>query len=88
MKYEAFLATKRLRVKTDGIRLNGEPLHPMLYDFQHDITRWALRQGRACLFADCGLGKTPMQLVWADHVAAACDGRILIVAPLAVSHQI
>ncbi|NCD04376.1 MAG: helicase, partial [Clostridia bacterium] len=55
----------------------------MLFDFQADIVRWALRRGRACIFADCGMGKTPMQLEWAHHV----PGNILIVAPLAVADQ-
>lgn len=58
-------------------------LHPMLFDFQRDITAWALRRGRAAIFADCGLGKTPMQLEWAKHV----PGDVLILAPLAVSAQ-
>ena len=55
----------------------------MLFDFQRDIVRWALRRGRAAIFADCGLGKTPMQLEWARHI----PGRVLILAPLAVSAQ-
>jgi hypothetical protein len=52
-------------------------------EFQRDITRWALRRGRACVFADCGLGKTLIQLEYARHV----PGRVLILAPLAVSGQ-
>jgi superfamily II DNA or RNA helicase len=55
----------------------------MLFPFQRDIVKWALRRGRAALFADCGLGKTPMQLSWADQV----PGRVLILAPLAVAQQ-
>jgi hypothetical protein len=55
----------------------------MLFDFQRDIVSWALRRGRAAVFADCGLGKTPMQLEWAHRV----PGRVLILAPLAVSGQ-
>jgi superfamily II DNA or RNA helicase len=58
-------------------------LNPMLFDFQHDIVKWSLRRGRACIFADCGMGKTPMQLEWARHI----PGKVLIVAPLAVSAQ-
>lgn len=55
----------------------------MLMGFQKDITRWALRKGRAAIFADCGLGKTPMQLEWASHI----PGKVLILAPLAVAQQ-
>lgn len=58
-------------------------LNPMLFSFQRDITSWALSRGRAAVFADCGLGKTPMQLEWASHI----PGNVLIVAPLAVSKQ-
>lgn len=55
----------------------------MLYDYQRDIVKWALRRGRAAIFADCGMGKTPMQLEYARHV----PGNVLILAPLAVSSQ-
>jgi hypothetical protein len=55
----------------------------MLFPFQRDIVKWALRRGRAAIFADCGLGKTPMQLSWAAQV----PGRVLILAPLAVAQQ-
>jgi len=55
----------------------------MLFDFQRDIVNWALRRGRAAIFADCGMGKTPMQLEWAKHI----PGEVLILAPLAVSAQ-
>jgi DNA modification methylase len=55
----------------------------MLFDFQRDIVGWALKRGRASIFADCGLGKTPMQLEWASHV----PGNVLVLAPLAVSLQ-
>ena len=58
-----------------------------LYPFQSDLTEWAIRQGRAALFADCGLGKTPMQLVWAENVVRKTNGRVLLLTPLAVSAQ-
>ena len=58
-------------------------LNPQLFDFQADIVRWALRKGRAAIFADCGMGKTAMQLEWAKHI----PGKVLILAPLAVSTQ-
>jgi hypothetical protein len=49
---------------------------------------WAIRQGRAALFADCGLGKTPMQLVWAQNVHQQTGRPVIVVAPLAVSFQV
>ena len=58
-----------------------------LYDFQREIINFSLVSGKSSIFADCGLGKTPMQLVWADKVCRQTSGRVLIVAPLAVSDQ-
>jgi hypothetical protein len=80
--YAEFLKGKATSDEATGLSDIPE-LNPMLYDFQRDIVRWALRRGRAAIFADCGLGKTPMQLEWAQHL----PGDVLIVAPLAVSKQ-
>lgn len=81
--YSEFLATKRLVVPSCGIDVAPDRLHPALFPFQRDLTRWALRKGRAALFAYPGLGKTPMQLAWAQHAGE----RVLILAPLAVAQQ-
>jgi superfamily II DNA or RNA helicase len=82
MEYAEFLATKAVIDPATG--LSSVPaLNPMLFDFQRDIVSWALRRGRAALFEDCGLGKTPQQLEWARHV----PGNVLILAPLAVAPQ-
>jgi hypothetical protein len=59
----------------------------MLFPFQVAMTEWALRKGRAAIFADCGLGKTFMQLVWSENVARKSGGRVLILTPLAVAFQ-
>jgi len=82
MKYEDFLAAKAITDPSTGLDV-VPPLNPMLFDFQRDIVNWALRRGRAAIFADCGMGKTPMQLEWAKHI----PGDVLILAPLAVSAQ-
>jgi hypothetical protein len=58
-----------------------------LFDFQKALTEWSLVSGRGALFADCGLGKTPMQLVWAENVVRKTNGRVLVATPLAVGHQ-
>jgi hypothetical protein len=58
-----------------------------LFDFQKDLIEWAVKKGRAAIFADCGLGKTPMELVWAENVVRKTGGRVLILTPLAVSAQ-
>jgi hypothetical protein len=62
-------------------------LPTFLFDFQNDLVLWALLKGRAGIFADCGLGKTPMQLVWAWAVARKTGKPVLILTPLAVSFQ-
>ena len=59
-----------------------------LFDFQSALVEWAIRKGRAAIFADCGLGKTPMQLVWAENVVRKTNRPVLIATPLAVSHQV
>lgn len=58
-----------------------------LFDFQRALVEWSVRKGRAAIFADCGLGKTPMQLVWAENVCRKTDKPVLIVTPLAVAGQ-
>jgi hypothetical protein len=58
-----------------------------MFDFQESLIEWALRKGRAAIFADCGLGKTPMQLAWAQNVAMHSGRAVLVLAPLAVSAQ-
>ena len=85
MDYDTFLKTKDVVDKSTGFCPG--PLNPMLFDFQAAIVRWACKRGRAAIFADCGLGKTPMQLEWARQVHNHTDGPVLILAPLAVSIQ-
>ncbi len=79
--YDVFLKTKVHQYMGEGISVDG--LHPKLYPFQAAIVKWALRKGRSAIFADCGLGKTFMQLEWANHI----PGKVLIVAPLSVAQQ-
>jgi len=62
-------------------------LTSQLFPFQADITRWAIRRGRAAIFADTGLGKTRMQLEWGHQVAEKTSSPVLILAPLAVAAQ-
>lgn len=79
--YTAFLSRKLQFQGCSGIEPG--PLHAGMFGFQSDITRWALRRGRAAIFADTGLGKTLMQLEWARSAGERC----LIFAPLAVAKQ-
>ncbi len=79
-RYEQFLASKTTAVEANGT--TPMTLHESLFPFQSDIVRWAVRLGRAAIFADCGLGKTRMLLEWARHWDNA-----LIVSPLAAIQQ-
>lgn len=88
--YADFLAAKRLADPPTGFEPGS--LSGSLFDWQREVVGWALRRGRAAIFADCGLGKTPMQLEWAHRVCEHAaglprGGRVLILAPLAVSAQ-
>ncbi len=85
MEYADFIASKRRAEKATG----HEPaeLNEYLFDFQHAIVSWAVRRGRAAIFADTGLGKTLMQLAWADEVVRHTQGIVYVLAPLAVSEQ-
>lgn len=83
--YETFLCDKMQGGVMDGF----EPLWmpDFLFDFQVSLVEWAIRKGKAAIFADCGLGKTPMQLVWAENVVRKTGKLVLILTPLAVSYQ-
>ena len=59
-----------------------------LFDFQAAMVEWATVKGRAGIFADCGLGKTAMQLVWSENVVRKTNAPVLLLTPLAVTHQI
>ena len=85
MDYEKFLDRKTHVGAKHGFEPTFMPED--LYPFQIDLTTWAIRKGRAAIFADCGLGKTLMQLVWAQNVVEHTNKRVLILTPLAVSFQ-
>lgn len=84
--YQAFLDAKLHYGDDSGFAPLWMP--DFLFDFQRALVTWAVQRGRAALFADCGLGKTPMQLVWAENVIRHTNKPVLIVTPLAVSYQV
>lgn len=86
-EYLAFLGAKRALAQPSGFTVAADALPERPFAFQRDAISWAARQGRAALFFDTGLGKTTMEVVWADQVARHTGGRVLILAPLAVAHQ-
>lgn len=81
--YEEWVATKTQVKRFESIPF--ESLSPHLFPHQIDLVRWALKRGRAAIFADTGLGKTAMQVEWARIVSMM--GRVMILAPLAVAAQ-
>lgn len=85
MTYQTFLERKTQLASGDGFDPDWMP--DFLFPFQQALVEWATRQGRAAVFADCGLGKTPIQLVWAENVRARTGKPVLVVTPLAVSFQ-
>jgi len=85
--YDLFIETKRKTHTKSGFVVTDNDLHPMLFPFQRFIVKRALEVGKYAIFADCGLGKTFMQLEWAKHVVNHTDKPVLILAPLAVSGQ-
>jgi len=82
VSYAAFIDSKLRRDPCTGLA-DVPTLSASMFPFQRDVVGWALKRGRAAIFADCGMGKTLMQLEWANHV----PGRVLILAPLAVAQQ-
>ena len=86
MSYDAFVARKLSTVEPTGIA--DFDLPPSLFPHQQALTAWALRRGRAAIFADTGLGKMRMELAWADVVRRHTKRPVLILTPLAVAAQI
>ena len=82
MSYADFLRSKQRVYAGDGLEARVT-LPPQLYDWQAAIVRWALKKGRCALFADCGLGKSFMQIAWAQ----ALNVPTLLLAPLCVAEQ-
>lgn len=83
MRYSNFLKTK----ESKDIMLGFNPVWQpnFLFPFQRKLVKWSIKKGRAALFEDCGLGKTPQQLVWSENMVK--KGNVLILTPLAVSRQ-
>lgn len=86
MSYADFLDHKRQLDGNHGFKPLWLP--DFLFDFQGALVEWAVLKGRGGIFADCGLGKSPMQLVWASNVVRSTNKPVLVITPLAVSTQI
>lgn len=87
MEYEEFLKSKQKTIKKSGFDIEEKELNKNLFDFQKHIVKKALSNGRYAIFADCGLGKTLMQLEFANQVSKYTNKPVLILCPLAVAQQ-
>jgi len=87
MDYQKFLKTKEKSHISSGFDIDEKQLNINLFDFQKFTVKTALKKGRFAVFADCGLGKTLMQLSWAEEVFNYTGQKVLLLAPLAVVEQ-
>jgi DNA modification methylase len=87
MEYNEFLQQKTKKHQLTGFDIDENELNKNLFPFQKFIVKRALKAGKYAIFADCGLGKTLMQLTWAYEVALHTEKPVLILAPLAVKGQ-
>jgi DNA modification methylase len=87
MEYKQFLETKQKAHILSGFDIQENELNKSMFDFQKFIVKRALKAGKYAIFADCGLGKTLMQLEWAHKVNQHTNKPVLILAPLAVAGQ-
>lgn len=85
--YQNFIESKKINPIISGFDVVDESLNHNLFDFQRAIVKWALKRGRAAIFADTGLGKTLMQSTWAHEVVRHTGKNVLIFAPLCVATQ-
>ena len=87
MNYNQFIESKKSTIAPSGYSVNRDGLNQGLFEFQKDIVKWALRRGRAAIFAGTGLGKSRMQIEWGMNIHRLSGGDVLILAPLAVASQ-
>jgi len=86
-EYNEFLKKKQKVHIMSGFDIDDNQLNSNMFDFQKFIVKRSLKAGKYAIFADCGLGKTLMQLEWANQVCKYTNGKVLILAPLAVVGQ-
>ena len=87
MDYKEFLKQKQKSHIFSGFDIDESELNKSMFPFQKFIVSRALKAGKYAIFADCGLGKTLMQLEWSYQVSKKTDKRVLILAPLVVVEQ-
>ena len=83
--YKKIVEAKKIHHRHGGFDYRENISH--LFPFQEVLVKWALKKGKAAIFADTGLGKTAMQITWADLVHRHTRGKVIILAPLCVAYQ-
>lgn len=83
--YAEFIRSKRANIKSFGFQCGDTPQR--LFGWQEHVVRWAVERGRAALFCDCGMGKTAMQLAWAEAVVKHTGGTVMLHCPIGVRQQ-
>lgn len=86
-EYKDFLSKKQRSHVLSGFDIEESDLNKLMFPFQRFIVKRALKAGKYAIFADCGLGKTLMQLEWSYQVTKYTGKRVLILAPLVVVEQ-
>lgn len=86
-KYHEFIQRKRDLIKPHGFKVPSDRFNPAAFDWQTRIIDWSLRRGRSAVFAECGLGKTLMQLEWAHWVHRKTKQPVVIHCPVGVRQQ-
>lgn len=87
MEYKDFLTVKTKEYESSGFEADVVSFSADLFDYQKDMVKWALLKGRSAIFAECGLGKTFIQLEWCRQVYNKTGKKCLILAPLFVINQ-
>lgn len=86
-EYRAFLETKKQVIPESGFKVEESSLNPLLFPFQKHCVKRALKCGKYALFENTGLGKTVQQLEWGGQIVKKTNGKVIIIAPLAVVGQ-
>jgi len=83
MEYKEFLKNKIISHLPSGFEIGIDDQNKSLFEWQKHIVKATIKKGKSAIFADCGLGKTLMQLEWSKQIG----GTAIILSPLAVAEQ-
>ena len=87
IEYKEFIENKKRTIINTGFKIEKSEFNKNLFEYQKDIVQIALKKGNYAVFADCGLGKTLIEIEWAKQVNKYTNKSVLIFAPLEVCSQ-